>query len=183
MIDIVNDLDTISKLESNMTRLKMESFDIAAMTREIAEQAEIEADKKGIKIQVRGADSLPSPFWVCADKHFVGQVLVNLIINSIRYGKEGGLTRIKFRDMLDKILVEVEDNGVGIAKEDVPRIFERFYRTDKGRSREQGGTGLGLAIVKHIIEAHGERINVRSELGVGTTFSFTLKKAQTGYSH
>ena len=153
------------------------------MTREIAEQAEIEADKKGIKIQVRGADSLPSPFWVCADKHFVGQVLVNLIINSIRYGKEGGLTRIKFRDMLDKILVEVEDNGVGIAKEDVPRIFERFYRTDKGRSREQGVTGLGLAIVKHIIEAHGERINVRSELGVGTTFSFTLKKAQTGYSH
>lgn len=110
-------------------------------------------------------------------------MLVNLIINSIRYGKEGGLTRIKFRDMLDKILVEVEDNGVGIAKEDVPRIFERFYRTDKGRSREQGGTGLGLAIVKHIIEAHGERINVRSELGVGTTFSFTLKKAQTGYSH
>ena len=88
LIDIVNDLDTISKLESNMTRLKMESFDIAAMTREIAEQAEIEADKKGIKIQVRGADSLPSPFWVCADKHFVGQVLVNLIINSIRYGKE-----------------------------------------------------------------------------------------------
>ena len=122
-------------------------------------------------------------FWVCADKHFVGQVLVNLIINSIRYGKEGGVTRIKFRDMLDKILVEVEDNGVGIAKEDVPRIFERFYRTDKGRSREQGGTGLGLAIVKHIIEAHGERINVRSELGVGTTFSFTLKKAQTGHSH
>ena len=181
LIDIVNDLDTISKLESNMTRLKMESFDIAAMTREIAEQAEIEADKKGIKIQVRGADSLPSPFW--ADKHFVGQVLVNLIINSIRYGKEGGVTRIKFRDMLDKILVEVEDNGVGIAKEDVPRIFERFYRTDKGRSREQGGTGLGLAIVKHIIEAHGERINVRSELGVGTTFSFTLKKAQTGHSH
>ena len=169
LIDIVNDLDTISKLESNMTRLKMESFDIAAMTREIAEQAEIEADKKGIKIQVRGADSLPSPFWVCADKHFVGQ--------------EGGVTRIKFRDMLDKILVEVEDNGVGIAKEDVPRIFERFYRTDKGRSREQGGTGLGLAIVKHIIEAHGERINVRSELGVGTTFSFTLKKAQTGHSH
>ena len=153
------------------------------MTREIPEQAEIEADKKGIKIQVRGADSLPSPFWVCADKHFVGQVLVNLIINSIRYGKEGGVTRIKFRDMLDKILVEVEDNGVGIAKEDVPRIFERFYRTDKGRSREQGGTGLGLAIVKHIIEAHGERINVRSELGVGTTFSFTLKKAQTGHSH
>lgn len=180
LINIVNDLDTISKLESNMAGMKMESFDIVAMTREIAEQAEIEADKKGIRIQVKGGESLPSPFWVSADKHFIGQVLVNLIINSIRYGREGGQTRIKFRDLLDRILIEVEDNGVGIAREDVPRIFERFYRTDKGRSREQGGTGLGLAIVKHIVEAHGERITVRSELGVGTTFSFTLKRVEPG---
>ena len=148
LINIVNDLDTISKLESNMNRLEMEKFDIVALTKEIAEQAEMEADKKGIRIS----------------------------INSIRYGKEGGLTRVHFRDMLDKILVEVEDNGLGISKEDLPRVFERFYRTDKGRSREQGGTGLGLAIVKHIIEAHGERISVRSEPGVGSTFSFTLKK-------
>ena len=121
-------------------------------------------------------ENLPSPFWVLADKHYIGQVMVNLIINSIRYGKEGGQTRVHFRDMLDKILIEVEDNGSGIGKEDLPRVFERFYRTDKGRSREQGGTGLGLAIVKHIIEAHGERITGRSELGVGSTFSFTLKK-------
>lgn len=180
LINIVNDLDTISKLESNMAGMKMESFDIVAMTREIAEQAEIEADKKGIRIQVKGGENLPSPFWVSADKHFIGQVLVNLIINSIRYGREGGQTRIKFRDLLDRILIEVEDNGVGIAREDVPRIFERFYRTDKGRSREQGGTGLGLAIVKHIVEAHGEHISVRSELGVGTTFSFTLKRVEPG---
>ena len=103
----------------------------------------------------------------------------NLIINWRHYGKEGGSTRIKFSDMMDKILVEVEDTGVGIGKDDIPRIFERFYRVDKGRSREQGGTGLGLAIVKHIIEAHGERINVRSEPGVGTTFAFTLRKAQS----
>ena len=176
LINIVNDLDTISKLESNMNRLDMERFDIVALTKEIAEQAEMEAGRKRIRIVVKGADNLPSPFWVYADKHYIGQVMVNLIINSIHYGKEGGQTRIKFRDMLDKILVEVEDNGQGIGKEDIPRIFERFYRTDKGRSREQGGTGLGLAIVKHIIEAHGERISVRSEPGVGSTFSFTLKK-------
>ena len=176
LINIVNDLDTISKLENSMNKLNLEKFDIVALAKEIAEQAEIEADKKHIRISVKGVENLPSPFWVLADKHYIGQVLVNLIINSIRYGKEGGQTRIRFRDMLDKILVEVEDNGLGIGKEDLPRIFERFYRTDKGRSREQGGTGLGLAIVKHIIEAHGERISVRSEPGVGSTFSFTLKK-------
>ncbi|MCM1151829.1 MAG: ATP-binding protein [Alistipes sp.] len=176
LINIVNDLDTISKLESNMNRLDMEKFDIVALAKEIAEQAEMEADKKGIRISVKGAENLPSPFWVSADKHFIGQVFVNLIINSIRYGREGGSTRIRFRDMLDRILVEIEDNGQGIGKEDLPRIFERFYRTDKGRSREQGGTGLGLAIVKHIVEAHGERISVRSELGSGSTFSFTLRK-------
>ena len=176
LINIVNDLDTISKLESNMNRLDMEKFDVVALAKEIAEQAEMEADKKGIKISVKGAENLPSQFWVLADKHFIGQVFVNLIINSIRYGKEGGTTRLRFRDMLDKILVEIEDNGQGIGKEDLPRVFERFYRVDKGRSREQGGTGLGLAIVKHIIEAHGERISVRSEPGVGSTFSFTLKK-------
>ena len=176
LINIVNDLDTISKLESSMNKLDLEKFDVVALAKEIAEQAEMEADRKGIKITVKGAENLPSPFWVLADKHYIGQVFVNLIINSVRYGKEGGMTRVHFRDMLDKILVEVEDNGSGIGKEDLPRVFERFYRTDKGRSREQGGTGLGLAIVKHIVEAHGERITVRSEPGVGSTFSFTLKK-------
>lgn len=179
LINIVNDLDTISKLENDMNRLKMVTFDIVALSKEIIDQLEMEATKRNIKLSVKGADSLPSQFWVSADKHFVGQVLVNLIINSIHYGKEGGSTRIKFRDMLDKILIEVEDTGVGIGKEDIPRIFERFYRVDKGRSREQGGTGLGLAIVKHIVEAHGERIKVRSELGVGTTFAFPLKKVES----
>ncbi len=178
LINIVNDLDTISKLESDMTRMKQEQFDVVALSKEIAEQLEMEADKKQIKLVVKGGENLPSNFWVLADKHFVGQVLVNLLLNSVRYGKEGGMTKVAFRDLLDRVLVEVEDNGVGIAKEDLPRIFERFYRTDKGRSREQGGTGLGLAIVKHIVEAHGERISVRSELGVGSTFSFTLKKVK-----
>ena len=176
LINIVNDLDTISKLENDMNRIKVEAFDIVALAKEIAEQLEMRSAQRRIKLSVKGADSLPSQFEVMADKHFIGQVLVNLIANSIHYGKEGGSTRVKFRDMGEKVLVEVEDTGVGISKEDLPRIFERFYRVDKGRSREQGGTGLGLAIVKHIVEGHGERVTVRSELGVGTTFAFTLKK-------
>lgn len=176
MINIVNDLDTISRLDSNMNRLEMCDFDIIALAKEIADQVEMKAQKKGVEISVKGAENLPSMLWVNADKHYVGQVLVNLITNSIHYGKDGGLTKVKFIDMLDKILVEVEDSGLGIDKDDLPRIFERFYRTDKGRSRDSGGTGLGLAIVKHIVEAHGERINVRSELGSGSTFSFTLPK-------
>ena len=176
LINIVNDLDTISKLESDMNRLKNDKFDIVALAKEIADQLEIEASKRKIRISVKGADYLPSPFWVTADKHYIGQVLVNLIINSIHYGKEGGTTRIKFRDMMDKILVEVEDTGVGISKEDIPRIFERFYRVDKGRSRKMGGTGLGLSIVKNAVAMHGGTIEAHNRLSGGLEFIFTLKK-------
>ena len=182
LINIINDLDTIARLESDMNSMNYRTFDIVALAKEIADQCEMEAAKKEITISVRGADKLPSAFNVTADKHYIGQVLVNLIVNSIRYGKKGGSTIVRFRDMIDKILVEVEDTGIGIGKEDIPRVFERFYRTDKGRSREQGGTGLGLAIVKHVIEGHGERITVRSTLGEGSTFAFTLKKAAIGKS-
>ena len=178
MINILGDLDTISRLDSDMNQMHPESFDMVALCKDFAEQAEMEAAKRNITLQVKGADNLPSSCWVSADKFYIGQVLENLIVNSIRYGKEGGLTKITCRDMLDKILVEVEDDGIGIAKSDLPRVFERFYRTDKGRSREQGGTGLGLAIVKHIIENHGEKVSVRSELGAGSTFTFTLKKVK-----
>ena len=178
MINIIRDLDTISALENDMTMMKSETFDVVALAKEIAEQCEMEAAKKNITIVVKFSQNLPSRFWVSADKFYIGQVLENLIMNSIRYGKEGGQTKLDFRDMLDKILIEVEDNGIGIAKGDAPRVFERFYRTDTGRSREQGGTGLGLAIVKHIVEGHGERVSVRSELGVGSTFTFTLKKVE-----
>ena len=178
MINIIGDLDTIARLESDMNEMKCESFDMVALAKDIAEQCEMEASKRGITLTVKGADHLPSRFWVSADKFYIGQVLENLIVNSIRYGKEGGETKITCRDMLDKILVEIEDNGIGIAKSDAPRVFERFYRTDKGRSREQGGTGLGLAIVKHIIEGHGEHVSVRSELGEGSTFTFTLRKVE-----
>ena len=178
MINIIRDLDTISALENDMSMMHPETFDVVALAKEIAEQCEMEAQKRNISIVVKFSQNLPSRFWVSADKFYVGQVLENLIMNSIRYGKEGGQTKLDFRDMLDKVLVEVEDNGIGIAKSDAPRVFERFYRTDTGRSREQGGTGLGLAIVKHIIEGHGERVSVRSELGVGSTFTFTLKKVE-----
>lgn len=178
MINIINDLDTISRLDSDLSAMKAETFDMVALAKDIADQCEMEAQKKNITITVKGAQDLPSRMWVSADKFYIGQVVENLITNSIHYGKENGHTKITCRDMLDKILVEVEDDGIGIAKSDVPRVFERFYRTDKGRSREQGGTGLGLAIVKHVIEGHGEHVSVRSELGVGSTFTFTLKKVE-----
>ena len=118
-----------------------------------------------------------NPIRVVGDKEKVRQVFTNLIVNSIKYGKQGGETELRFYDMDENILTEISDNGIGIAKHHLPRLFERFYRVDKSRARDQGGTGLGLAIVKHIIEAHSQTINVRSAEGVGSTFSFTLKKA------
>lgn len=178
MINIINDLDTIARLDSDLTEMKPESFDMVELARDVAEQCELEAKKKNITITVKGANNLPSRMWVSADKFYIGQVMENLVVNSIHYGQENGQTKITCRDMLDKILVEVEDNGIGIAKSDCPRVFERFYRADRGRSREQGGTGLGLAIVKHIIEGHGEHVSVRSEVGKGSTFTFTLKKVE-----
>ena len=178
LINIVNDLEEISKLESGSLHLQIETFDVVALAREIADATEMEASKKGITLQVGHSTTVPAqPIQVKADRRHIGQVLVNLLVNSIKYGKEGGLTKISFIDLFDKVMIEVSDNGIGIASEDVPRVFERFYRADKSRSREMGGTGLGLSIVKHIMEAHHETITLRSELGQGSTFSFTLPKA------
>ena len=114
---------------------------------------------------------------VRADKNRIQQVLVNLISNSINYGKEKGTTEITFQAEDDKCLIRVNDNGLGITEENMPRLFERFYRVDVSRSRSHGGSGLGLSIVKHIIDAHGESINVVSAIGIGSEFSFTLKKS------
>ncbi len=177
LINITNDLEAISRLESGVLNLNYTRFNIVQLTRDIVDTIEFEATKKNITVVVGSSHTVPyPPVWVKADQYYIEQVLINLIINSIRYGNEGGETFIKFIDLFDKVLVEVRDNGRGIAKDDIPRVFERFYRTDKGRSREQGGTGLGLSIVKHVLEAHGETINLRSELGKGSTFSFTLSK-------
>ncbi len=174
LIGIVTDLDEISKMESGVPNLEFSRFDIAALAREIAETFEMEAQAR--RIAIRFKSNTPNSLYAVGDRRYIGQVFVNLISNSIRYGTEGGWTKITFIDMFDKVMVEVSDNGEGIEREDIPRVFERFFRTDKSRSRGQGGTGLGLAIVKHILEAHGETITLRSELGVGSTFSFTLSK-------
>lgn len=176
LINIVTDLEEISKLESGVLQLHKERFDVVALAGEIAESVEMEAAKRGITIRVGNTAAPMQPFMVWADKKYIGQVLTNLIVNSIKYGKEGGRTKVSFIDMFDKVMVEVADDGIGIAQEDIPRVFERFFRTDKSRSREQGGTGLGLSIVKHILEAHGERITLRSTPGEGSTFSFSLSK-------
>ena len=176
MIAIVEDLEAISSLESGELQLEMKVFDIVELVHDVMEFLEIKAKQKNIEIYF--ARNHDKPVMVLANKKSIRQVLINLIDNSIRYGSEvNGKTKISFFDMDENILVEVTDNGMGIDKESLPRIFERFYRTDKGRSREQGGTGLGLAIVKHIIEAHNQVINVRSKIGVGTTFAFTVRKA------
>ena len=176
MIAIVEDLETISQLESSELQLIHSRFDILGLTREVIEFLEIKSKRKNKTISF--GDNYEKPVFISADKERIRQVLINLIDNSIKYGNpENGRTKISFFDMDENILVEVTDNGSGIDVADLPRVFERFYRTDKGRSREQGGTGLGLAIVKHIIEAHDQTINVRSTPGIGTTFAFTVKKA------
>ncbi len=176
MISIVEDLEVISRFESGELKLRFESFDMLSLTREVMEFLEIEAGRKGIQLYF--ARTYDAPVMVHADRERIRQVLTNLMVNSIKYGTENGRTKISFFDMDEHILVEVTDSGIGIPREELPRVFERFYRGDKSRSRKlgEGGSGLGLAIVKHIIEAHTQTINVRSTPGVGTTFAFTLKK-------
>lgn len=171
---LVDDLDEISKLESGELKLYPIDFDINTLTKEVFDSLEMKAFKRSIKLQIKkGCDH---PFWVHADREKVGQVMINLITNSIKYGKEEGETTVGYYDMGDNILIEVTDDGIGISEEHLPRLFERFYRVDRSRSREAGGTGLGLSIVKHIVEAHEQTIHVRSTMGVGSTFGFTLKK-------
>lgn len=173
LVELVNGLTKISSIEGGQD-LDMQPVDMLKLCAEVLEMVENSAKEKGIKIKFKKQN--PKSVQVIADKAKVRQVLVNLIINAIKYGNQGGKVDIGFYEMDRNILTEISDDGVGIAEEHLPRLFERFYRTDKGRSRDQGGSGLGLAIVKHIIEAHEQTINVRSTLGVGSTFGFTLKK-------
>jgi two-component system, OmpR family, phosphate regulon sensor histidine kinase PhoR len=175
MIAIVDDLETISRLETGQLELDIKKFDLTSLVKDVIELLELKASSKNIRLRIRSEAG--QTYMAEGDKEKIRQVLINLIDNSIKYGTEGGKTKISFFDMDENWLIEITDNGTGIEEKDIPRIFERFYRVDKSRSREAGGSGLGLAIVKHIIEAHDQTINVRSTVGIGTTFSFTLKKA------
>ena len=173
---IIKDLDLITQLESSTLKLKVASFDILKLTEEIIEDLEISASKRNIKIIFN--KNYDKQILVEADKNRIEQVITNLVTNSINYGSEKGTTEISFESNVEKIIVKVNDNGEGISEENMPRLFQRFFRVDVSRSRSQGGSGLGLAIVKHIIDAHNENIYVQSTVGVGSEFSFTLKKSK-----
>lgn len=171
---IINDLDLITKLEVGDLNLNIKSFDIVELIQNIFEMLEIKASKKQITLML---DRKYEPIYVLADVGRIRQVLVNLIVNSLKYGHQKGTTEVSIEELIDsKLIVRITDNGEGIKKENIPRIFERFFRVDKSRSRDEGGSGLGLAIVKHIIDAHNEQIYVESVYGIGSEFSFTIEK-------
>jgi two-component system phosphate regulon sensor histidine kinase PhoR len=171
---LINDLDSISKLESGEIPIDYQKFDFVVLAKEVMESLEDKAKKREIKLSFK--EKYMHPAFVNADREKIRQVMINLISNSIKYGKEHGSTAIKIFELHDQYLIEVTDDGIGIDEKHLPRLFERFYRIDSHRSREVGGTGLGLAIVKHILEAHEQIISVRSTLQIGTTFAFTLQK-------
>tara|TARA_B100000900_G_scaffold69732_1_gene54963 strand:- start:18366 stop:19364 length:999 start_codon:yes stop_codon:yes gene_type:complete len=175
MINIVEDLEVISRLETEQSELDIQIFDINKLVEEVFDQLEMRANEMNISLQLNNQSNSSKTL---GDKDKIQQVFINLVSNSIKYGKKGGKTIVRLLDMDDNILVEVADNGIGIDQISLNRLFERFYRVDKNRSREIGGTGLGLAIVKHILEGHNQTINVRSTKGVGSTFSFILEKGK-----
>ncbi|WP_372755759.1 sensor histidine kinase [Labilibaculum sp.] len=176
MITIVKDLEVISKLESGELKLMYERFNIIDLINEVLEMQEMRAKKNNIKL-IFPQEKENSKF-VYADKKEIFQVLNNLLVNSIKYGRNKGTTHIEVMSMDKNYLLEIRDNGIGIEADNLPRIFERFFRVDKSRSRNMGGSGLGLAIVKHIVDAHNQNINVSSTYGEGTSFTFTLEKAK-----
>ena len=175
MISIVEDLESISHLETNVEKIKFEQFDVVATCSAVLDALEDKAKQNAISIIF---DKEYAPILVQADEQKISQVLTNLLVNSIKYGNQNGITKVRFFDMNDVVLVEVSDDGIGIQEPHLARLCERFYRVDGSRSREKGGTGLGLSIVKHIIESHQQTLNIRSTFGEGSTFSFTLKKAK-----
>ena len=175
LIYIVEDLDMISKLEMGDVNLEMSKFNVVELVQSVFDLLEMTADKKNIILMFDRRYS--RAINVFADQEKIQQVLSNLVMNSIKYGKENGTTEVTIEDLIDdKIIVRIRDDGEGIEKHNLPRLFERFFRVDKSGARSEGGSGLGLSIVKHIIEAHGEKIYIESEFGKSSEFSFTLEK-------
>lgn len=181
IISIVKDLDLITQFESGIKTVDKSDFNIYDLVDNVFDLLEFESEKNNILLELENNNN--SVINVNADQERILQVLTNLIVNSIKYGSNNGYTKVIVEDYnTEKVIIRVIDNGEGIEQEHLPRLFERFYRIDKNRSRKKGGSGLGLSIVKHIIEAHQEQIFVESKIGVGTEFSFTLQKPKTSSS-
>jgi len=177
LVAIVKDLDMIAKLETEGLKMNIEVFNIIDLIQNVFDLLEMRSKKRNITLQFDKIYEFP--VFVKADKERIEQVLINLIVNSVKYGKINGITTLGIESYTEnKFVIKVVDNGEGIKQEHIPRLFERFYRVDQSRSREQGGSGLGLSIVKHIIEAHNETILLKSTFTEGSEFSFTLKKAK-----
>jgi two-component system phosphate regulon sensor histidine kinase PhoR len=177
LIYIVKDLDMITKLEVGEINLDVTRFNIVEVIQNVFDLFEMKASNKNITLTFDTRYS--KPIWVIADQEKIQQIVTNLVVNSIKYGKKGGTTEVSIEDLINnKVIVRITDNGEGIEKQNIPRLFERFYRVDKSGARSEGGSGLGLAIVKHIIEGHDEKIYVESQIGVGSEFSFTLEKTK-----
>ncbi|MGV6829015.1 MAG: sensor histidine kinase [Flavobacteriales bacterium] len=177
LIYIVKDLDMITKLEAGDLNLNIKTFNILEIITNVFDLLEMKASKKNITLTYN--KEYDSPILVKADKEKIQQVITNLVVNSIKYGKDNGTTEISIETISEtKILVRVNDNGIGIKEQLIARLFERFFRVDTTGARTEGGSGLGLSIVKHIIEAHQEKIYVESQYGIGSEFSFTLKKGE-----
>lgn len=173
LVNLLDDLDEISKLESGQLKLNLSNFIIQDLYKEVADSLFIKAKEKNIRCVIKKGCELP--FTVNADKEKIRQVLINLVDNAVKYGKQNGTIEASFYNVDGKtVLIEISDDGYGISEEHLPRIFERFYRTDLARSRKEGGSGLGLSICKHIVEAHGQTMHVRSKVDVGTTIGFSL---------
>jgi two-component system phosphate regulon sensor histidine kinase PhoR len=177
LVAIVKDLDMIAKLETEGLKINYEVFNIIDLIQNVFDLVEMRAKKRNITLQFN--KFYDYPVFVSADKERIEQVLINLIVNSIKYGKTNGITSIGIESYNEnKFIIKVIDNGEGIKEEHISRLFERFYRVDQSRSREQGGSGLGLSIVKHIVEANNETVLIKSTFKKGSEFSFTLKKVK-----
>ncbi len=175
MVNILEDLDEITKLEVDALRLQIRPFDINELVQEVFDAVEFRAGEKNMKLSF-GKDY--GSIFVDGDRSKIAQVLTNLINNSIFYGNENGKTQVRFYIVDDIVTIEVSDDGPGIDEKHLPRLFERFYRVEKSRNRNEGGSGLGLAICRHIVESHGQTISVRSTVGIGSTFAFSLDKSK-----